>query len=57
MKIILLSALLTSFVAVFFYLAIWTSNIVLSGKFLITGFVVTLHCIFALMIYEFPNRK
>jgi hypothetical protein len=56
MKRILLSALLTSFIAMFFYLAIWTSAMVLSGKFLLTGIVCMIHFTFALMIYEFPNR-
>ena len=53
---ILLSTLLTSFIAVFFYLAIWTSDMDLSGKFLFTGFTVMVHLMLALMIYDFLNR-
>jgi len=56
MKRILLSLLPTSLIALFFYLAIWTSTMSLSGKFLMTGFAVAIHFSFGSMIYNFPSK-
>jgi hypothetical protein len=55
MKRILLSTLLSSFIIVFFYLNIWTSDMDLGEKFLFTGFTVMVHIILILMIYDIQN--